>query len=487
MVVEDAEKYVTQQIYPTKILLSFSLASAALGIMTNVLWVWMPFYYENVIGLPTFLYFIALTIFTVWDSLNELIAGIYTDKTYSFTKRWGRRFPFVLMTAIPFGILTFLVFTPPSVNIWNAWLTFIYFLAILFIYDGLLAFWTVSIAAIRSDKFRSDVDRRKIGAFQTVIGTLGGVFGAVTGGIFISLFGGIENATAYIYTIGLFVIIGIVLIILSFPGARDSEKVLNRKIVDNVESLGGWGDFKEFFKVLGRGLKNTNFRAFLIFTIANSVFGNVFAPSLTYFVTVVLKYEPGIAASIVTLLAVPFTVAGIVLIPLYLYLIKKYGQAKIFKFALIIWPICLIPFLFVSSLIGAMIVGAFLGAAAGLIGVVLVPILSDMIDEGSVREGRRVDSKYNAILMFVSQFGQIVMALSLWLIHDVFTDYNVAAGINQSPLATFGIRAQIALVPMIFIVFAAIYFYFQWKLTPKEMLEIKAKLINIGLQEESSS
>ena len=90
----------TQQQFPTKTILSFTLSSCALGLMMNILLVWMPFYYETVVGFPTFLYFIGFTIFTVWDAFNELFAGILTDKTYSFTKRWGKRFPWVFISSI---------------------------------------------------------------------------------------------------------------------------------------------------------------------------------------------------------------------------------------------------------------------------------------------------------------------------------------------------------------------------------------------------
>lgn len=480
----DVDKYVTKQEFPTKILVSFSLASCALGLELDYFLVWLPYYYEHIVGLPTIFYFIGFAIFTVWDAFDDLIAGVYTDKTYSFTKRWGKRFPWVLISSIFLGLVTIFVYLPPGVDIAGVWLTLAYFVIMLFIYDGLLSFWTVSLASVRSDKYRSDVDRRKIAAFQTVTGTIGGVIGSVTGGIFITLFGGLDIASAYVYTMGLFASIGTILAILALPGVKDSEKVLKRSIVEEEQGFKGWKDFKEFFKVMVNGFKNSNFRAYIVFTIANSVFGAIFAPSLTYFVTAVLKYEPEIAGSIVTLLAIPFTLAGILFIPLFLYLIRKYGHAKMFKLTLVIWPICLIPFLFVSDLISAMIVGAVIGALGGLLGVSMVPVLCDMIDEGSVLEGRRIDAKYNAINIFISRLGQVVFAATLYLIHNVLTDYNPAGGTHQSELAVFGIRAQIGLVPMIFFIIAAVYFIHAWKLKPEDMLEIKSKLMTMGIQKE---
>ena len=472
---------ITQHQFPTKILMSFTLSSFALGLMMNILLVWMPFYYETVVGFPTILYFIGFTIFTVWDAFNELIAGVLTDKTYSFTKRWGKRFPWVFFSSIFFGVVSIFVFLPPDASIADGWVTFIFFIVILFFYDGLLALWTVSTGALRSDKFRSDADRRKIGAFQTVFGTIGGVMGAVTGGIFIGLFGGLASPIAYVLTMGLFAVIGTIIAVLALPGAKDNQEALGREIVLAETGRSGWGEIRYFFKVMGNGFKNSNFRAWIVYIVANSVYGAIFAPSLTYFVVVVLKYDPLAAGGIVTLLSLPFTLAGILLIPLFLYLVKKYGHLRMFKSALILWPICLIPFLIVSDIISALIVGAILGAVSGLIGVSSVPVSCDLIDEGSVYEETRIDAKYSAIIMFISQLGQVVFAASIFLIHDVFTDYDPALGSAQSPLAVFGIRAQIAIVPIIFLVIAVIYFFLQWKLDPEKVLEIKAKLKELKL------
>ncbi len=479
---EDVEKYISKQEFPIKILVSFSLTSCALGLMMNFLWGWLPYYYEHVIGFPTVLYFIGMAIFTVWDAFNELIAGVLTDKTYSFTKRWGKRFPWVLFSSIFFGLISILAFLPPGVDIGEGILTFVYFIVILFVYDGLLAFWTVSTAALFSDKYRSDVDRRKIAAFQTLTGTLGGVVSAVAGGIFISMFGGLDVASAYVYTMGLFALLGTILAVAALPGAKDSEKVLNRSIVDSEKGLSGWSDLKDFFVVMKNGFKNPNFRAYMVFVIASSIFGAIFAPSLTYFIIAVLKYDPIIAASMVTILALPYTLASILLIPLYLYLTRKHGHVKMFKVALILWPISLIPFLFVSDIISALIVSATIGVVAGMMGINSGLVRASIIDEGSILEGRRIDAKYNSITMFLSQIGQLVFAFTIWLIHDVLTDYDPALGNAQSDLAVFGIRAQIALVPMIFLIIGAIVFFMQWKLTPEDMKEIKSKEIEMGLK-----
>jgi GPH family glycoside/pentoside/hexuronide:cation symporter len=81
----------------------FSLTSTALALL-------YLFFLVNVVGLDPGLAGISLGIGRIWDALNDLFVGTLSDRTRS---RWGRRRPYLLFGAIPFGVAFILMWLVP--------------------------------------------------------------------------------------------------------------------------------------------------------------------------------------------------------------------------------------------------------------------------------------------------------------------------------------------------------------------------------------
>ncbi len=67
----------------------------------------------NVVGMNAGLAGSALMIGKVWDAVNDPIVGVLSDRTRS---KWGRRYPWMLFGAIPFGIFFFLLWIVPDMS-----------------------------------------------------------------------------------------------------------------------------------------------------------------------------------------------------------------------------------------------------------------------------------------------------------------------------------------------------------------------------------
>ena len=109
----------------------------------NILVFFLLYFFTNVAGLPAGLAGSILAIGKIGDAINDPIAGILSDRTRT---RWGRRIPWMLFGAIPFGIFFFLQWIVPNFsadpNV-NKWCLFAYYIAIATLFN--LAYTAVNL------------------------------------------------------------------------------------------------------------------------------------------------------------------------------------------------------------------------------------------------------------------------------------------------------------------------------------------------------
>lgn len=92
----------------------------------------------------------------IWDSINDPLMGIYSDR---FQSKWGRRRPFMLLGAIPFGLFFFLSFTPPLSFITGHRATLVYYTVIFALLDTFYTLVNSPYSALTSE-LTDDYDER---------------------------------------------------------------------------------------------------------------------------------------------------------------------------------------------------------------------------------------------------------------------------------------------------------------------------------------
>ncbi|MBT9311708.1 MFS transporter [Leptothoe kymatousa] len=88
---------------PTK--LAYGAGDFGAGLTSNLLAFSFLIFLTNVAGLEPLAAGTVLLIGKIWDAVNDPLVGILSDRTRT---RWGRRYPWIALTGIPFGI-TFLL------------------------------------------------------------------------------------------------------------------------------------------------------------------------------------------------------------------------------------------------------------------------------------------------------------------------------------------------------------------------------------------
>ena len=92
------------------------------AIPNNILVFFVLFFFTNVAGLNASLAGSLILIGKAWDAINDPLIGWLSDKTRS---RLGRRYPWMLIGAIPLVISFFLLWTTPAIE--NQLLRFAYY------------------------------------------------------------------------------------------------------------------------------------------------------------------------------------------------------------------------------------------------------------------------------------------------------------------------------------------------------------------------
>ena len=81
------------------------------GVKTAAFGFFLLFYYNQVLGLSGTLAGAALFIALAFDAVTDPLVGSWSDFTVT---RWGRRHPFMYLSALPFAICFFFLFAPPD-------------------------------------------------------------------------------------------------------------------------------------------------------------------------------------------------------------------------------------------------------------------------------------------------------------------------------------------------------------------------------------
>ena len=96
--------------------IGFSLGDTASNLVWQTLMIFQLYFYTDIFGLPAAVVGTMFLITKIWDSINDPIMGIISDRTNT---KWGKFRPFLLWLALPFALFGVLAFTTPDFSLTN--------------------------------------------------------------------------------------------------------------------------------------------------------------------------------------------------------------------------------------------------------------------------------------------------------------------------------------------------------------------------------
>jgi GPH family glycoside/pentoside/hexuronide:cation symporter len=427
------------------------------------------FYYEAELGLNVWYIMLALIFFAIYNAINDPLIGYLTNRPFKFTKRWGRRFPWMIIGGIPLGFSYFLIFSPPKVDPQSGpWVLFAWLLLATCLFDTCNTIFYVNFQAFFADKFRSVSERRTATGIQMILGILGVALGAMIPPLLIN-FGDLQSYAIQGLVVFLF---GFITMILAIPGLREDRKVIDRYLATYDKEV----KRESFIKSLKNAFKQKSFIAFIVlYTMYQTLVVSMTA-SLPYVVRFILKME----ARATTLIMAALLIGSIVSTPLWVKLAHKINDnRKVILISGLLMGACTAPLIFVESYVLILIIMVFWGVSLGGFAAMILPIMGDIIDESVVRLEKREEGTLSGIEQFFGRLGIIIQALSFAIAHTL-TGF-VEGAETQSDLAIWGIHVHLALIPMIGILFGSFIFWKLYDLKPDKVSENQLRIKQLKL------
>ncbi|MBX3015604.1 MAG: MFS transporter [Caldilineaceae bacterium] len=387
----------------------YALATLAIQIPAQVVNVSLLFFYTDVKRLPPQWSATALTLYALYNAINNPLIGYLSDRTQS---RWGRRLPYLWLGTLPWMVIFALLWLAPFHGNEQPVALLLYMVVGIVLYDGLAtavstAYYSLLPEMFTSYRERTDVALR-MNLFLTVALLAGVALPPILAqrlgwGVMGVIFAGIAAVAGYIGYRGMFERGG--------PATSD--------------------DFSFF-----TAFKATFFnRSFLPMTVAQTmrfVTTNALSTGMIFYIKYSIGAEPGQTSLI---LGTAFLVAAAALYPWRVFIANRFEPRTTALLGYAATALSAIPLWFVDSLQGAIAAAALIGLAFAGIFLMDNVLISDVIDEDEVNTGQRREGMYFGLNGLVITLSAAIVSVVFGLIAPAY-GYDTRLEVQPSTVST---------------------------------------------------
>ena len=338
----------------------------------------------------------------------------------------GRRIPFMQYAAVPFAVVTVLLFCAPvsSISAINVvWISVFIVLFYLF-----MTMYCTPYNALISEFGKTQEDRMFISTAISLTFFVGTLL-AYTPFLFAGFLQNMAVSFNWSYRICFIILSVIALVCMLLPTFLLKEK-------DFVETTPTQSNM---FKSLAATFKNGDFRTFVASDIMYWIGLTLFQTGLPFFV----KVSMGLDASLVMVFMGAMTVLSAVFYPFVSGLVRKFGKKKLviagfFGLAFDYLITALIGILPLPGMLFGVIITVVAAFPMALLGIIPQSIVADVAEAEGVNTGENREGMFFAARTFSMKFGQSVAMLAFTSLAILGTTQNLNA--NDIVASAFGLR-----------------------------------------------
>lgn len=392
----------------------------------------------------------------IWDSVNDPIIGGLTDRTNT---RWGRRRPWLLFGAVPFGLAWFLQWLVPDLS---PSALFWYYLVVALLLDTGFTAVNVPYTALTPELTPDYDERTSLNSFRFSFSILGGLAALAIHNALIGSFPSVTQG----YAISAAVMGGVIILsnFITFAFTKESHF--------KEESAKDDPGFVAGVKI---ALKNRPFLYVVtIYLLSWLCIQFVQANMLLY-----VRYWVGGEDRFIQL-AFALQVSAFVFLLIWSKVSQKWGKQKVYYVGMSFWVAVEIGLFFVQpGQFNLLLILAILAGVGVSIGF-LIPwsMLPDVIELDELETGQRREGIYYGFFVFLQKLGiSLGLAISNFILEATgYINASDLAMLPQQPTAVLtALRLFVSFVPAI-ILLISFPVVRRYPITRQKHAEIRAAL-----------
>ena len=382
----------------------------------------------------------------IWDAVSDPLIANLSDNSKNPK---GRRFPFMRIAAIPFAVITILVFMAPSLFTGGKEPTavnVVWVAVMLVLFYTFMTIYCTPYNALISEFGKTQEDRMNISTYISLT-YFAGTLLAYTPFVFAGMLqGAVGYYWSYVICFIPLAIIACVCMLLPTFLIKETDFVEPKPAGTNA------------FKSLGKTFKNKDFRTFAGSDIMYWVGLTLFQTGLPFFVKVSMKLDE----SMVMVFMGAMTVLSACFYPIVSKLVKKFGKKKLtivgfFGLALAYLITAMINIIPIPGMVYGIAIVIIAAFPMALLGIIPQSIVADVAEADSVVTGEKREGMFFAARTFAMKFGQslaLILFTSLAIIGQTQD-----AGANDIVPSLIGLLI-VAIVAIVFCVLGAVILMF---------------------------
>lgn len=403
----------------------------------SIIAAFFPIFMMDVIGMTPALVAVILFVGRSWDWINDPLIGHISDRTRT---RWGRRRPFLLFGAIPFGLSFILLWLSPDFS--QTGLVIYYALAYV-VYEALATTVYMPYFALTPDLTEDYDERTKVTSFRMLFNILGSlaayIFPMMIIGSMVP-----ENSRRVIIMAVVAGAAAATPLLMVFLGTKEKKEFMLEKRPKLIPSLKA--AFKNRPFVFGAGIYLLTWMTIV-----------VLETNLLLYIKYILVREGQS-----TIIMASIFVTAILALPIWNWAAKHWNKRLAYIIGISFWAVVMMVLILIGPQTPLwLILGLCIMAGIGVSAAQVLPwsIIPDAIEWDEWKTFERHEGMFYSLITLLGKIGNsIAIPLSLMVLE--WTGYQSGA-LVQPESALLGIRLVIGPLPAILltggIIFAIFY------------------------------